>query len=98
MKAMLYCPILLFFHLLFLPLAHGEHFKGEPGFPYLRNHYKGRPYTPGKTCREYLAICERSCRERGDMIKFACIEKNFQVWENKRFNCLCYDDSGTVRK
>ncbi len=44
-----------------------------------------------KTCREYLAICERSCQHRGDMFKFQCIGKEFQPFQN-HFRCQCADD------
>ncbi len=44
-----------------------------------------------KSCREYLAICERSCEHRGDMFKFQCIGKDFQPFQN-HFRCQCADD------
>ncbi len=44
-----------------------------------------------KPCREYLAICERSCEHRGDMFKFQCIGKEFQPFQN-HFRCQCADD------
>lgn len=44
-----------------------------------------------KSCREYLAICERSCKERGDMFKFQCIGKDFQPFEDHS-RCTCADD------
>lgn len=44
-----------------------------------------------KSCREYLAICERSCKERGNMFKFQCIGQDFQPFED-HFRCTCADD------
>ncbi len=44
-----------------------------------------------KTCHEYLAICERSCRERGSLFKFQCIGKDFQPFQ-EHFRCICADD------
>lgn len=44
-----------------------------------------------KTCQEYLAICERSCRERGTLFKFQCIGQEFQPFED-HFRCTCADD------
>lgn len=44
-----------------------------------------------KSCREYLAICERSCKDRGEMFKFACIGQDFQPFEDHS-RCTCADD------
>ncbi len=44
-----------------------------------------------KSCQEYLAICERSCQDRGTMFKFQCIGKDFQPFQN-HFRCQCADD------
>lgn len=44
-----------------------------------------------KSCREYLALCERSCRERGTLFKFQCIGKDFQPFQD-HFRCQCADD------
>lgn len=44
-----------------------------------------------KSCREYLSICERSCKDRGDMFKFACIGQEFQPFEDHS-RCTCADD------
>ena len=44
-----------------------------------------------KSCREYLAICERSCRDRGEMFKFQCIGQDFQPFED-HVRCHCADD------
>jgi hypothetical protein len=44
-----------------------------------------------KSCREYLTICERSCKERGEMFKFACIGQDFQPFEDHS-RCTCADD------
>lgn len=44
-----------------------------------------------KSCREYLSICERSCKDRGEMFKFACIGQDFQPFED-HFRCTCADD------
>ncbi len=44
-----------------------------------------------KSCREYLTICERSCADRGDMFKFACIGQEFQPFED-HYRCTCADD------
>ncbi|MDD2307857.1 MAG: hypothetical protein PHP53_24350 [Prolixibacteraceae bacterium] len=44
-----------------------------------------------KSCREYLAICERSCKERGDMFKFQCIGQDFQPFQDHS-RCQCADD------
>lgn len=44
-----------------------------------------------KSCREYLALCERSCRERGTLFKFQCIGQDFQPFQD-HFRCTCADD------
>ena len=44
-----------------------------------------------KSCREYLTICERSCKERGTMFKFQCIGKDFQPFQDHS-RCQCADD------
>ena len=44
-----------------------------------------------KSCREYLSICERSCKDRGEMFKFACIGQDFQPFEDHS-RCTCADD------
>ncbi len=44
-----------------------------------------------KSCREYLTICERSCKDRGEMFKFACIGQDFQPFEDHS-RCTCADD------
>ena len=44
-----------------------------------------------KSCREYLTICERSCKERGTLFKFQCIGKDFQPFQD-HFRCQCADD------
>jgi hypothetical protein len=44
-----------------------------------------------KPCREYLAICERSCKERGSMFKFQCLGQDFQPFQD-HFRCTCADD------
>ncbi|MGD9817148.1 MAG: hypothetical protein AB7V04_00465 [Desulfomonilaceae bacterium] len=44
-----------------------------------------------KSCREYLTICERSCKERGTLFKFQCIGKDFQPFQDHSF-CQCSDD------
>ncbi|MDD2468492.1 MAG: hypothetical protein PHI97_31310 [Desulfobulbus sp.] len=44
-----------------------------------------------KSCREYLAICERSCKERGQMFKFQCIGQDFQPFQDHS-RCQCADD------
>ncbi len=44
-----------------------------------------------KSCREYLNICERSCKDRGEMFKFACIGQDFQPFEDHS-RCTCADD------
>lgn len=49
-----------------------------------------------KSCREYLAICERSCGERGGMFKFQCIGKDFQPFKD-HFRCFCSDDLGEIQ-
>ncbi len=50
-----------------------------------------------KSCREYLTICERSCVDRGDMFKFACIGQDFQPFEDHS-RCTCADDLFTRRE
>jgi hypothetical protein len=44
-----------------------------------------------KSCREYLTICERSCKERGTLFKFQCIGQDFQPFEDHS-RCQCADD------
>lgn len=99
---------LLSFHLLLLalaPSATGEQFQAQPGFPtqgYIVPRI-ARTDPPlkireSKPCREYLSICERSCKERGNLVRFSCMEKDFQPTENKRFNCQCFDDLGLSKK
>ncbi|MGD9950066.1 MAG: hypothetical protein AB7U29_16555 [Desulfobulbus sp.] len=44
-----------------------------------------------KSCREYLAICERSCKERGTLFKFQCIGRDFQPFQDHS-RCQCADD------
>lgn len=44
-----------------------------------------------KSCQEYLSICERSCKDRGEMFKFACIGQDFQPFEDHS-RCTCADD------
>ncbi|MGD9949820.1 MAG: hypothetical protein AB7U29_15270 [Desulfobulbus sp.] len=47
-----------------------------------------------KTCREYLAICERSCKERGTMFRFQCIGQDFQPFQD-HYRCQCAEDSSS---
>lgn len=44
-----------------------------------------------KSCGEYLAICERSCKDRGALFKFQCIGQDFQPY-NDHSRCICADD------
>lgn len=44
-----------------------------------------------KSCKDYLAICERSCKERGSMFKFQCIGQDFQPFEDHS-RCTCADE------
>lgn len=50
-----------------------------------------------KSCREYLTICERSCKERGSMFNFSCIGQEFQPFE-EHSRCLCADDLYALRQ
>lgn len=44
-----------------------------------------------KTCKEYLSICENSCKDRGTIFKFQCIGQDFQPFQEHSF-CQCGDD------
>ena len=86
-----------------LYLAHGEEAPTSPAQPSnatTPRHYVvpriSRTDPPqkireSKSCREYLTICERSCKDRGEMFKFACIGQDFQPFED-HFRCTCADD------
>jgi len=61
------------------------------GFPYSAKSSPSMRIKEAKPCREYLAICERSCRERGDMFRFVCIGQDYQPFD-EHFRCQCGDD------
>ncbi|ADW16588.1 hypothetical protein Despr_0406 [Desulfobulbus propionicus DSM 2032] len=61
------------------------------GFPYTTTTSPSMRIKQAKPCREYLAICERSCAERGDMFRFVCIGQDFQPFD-EHFRCQCGDD------
>ncbi len=104
MKPKLFIPIIL--HLFLMPLAAtAEQFQPQPGFPTqgyivprIARTDPPKKIRESKSCRDYLSICERSCKERGNLFKFACIGQDFQPMEDKRFNCQCFDDLGLSKK
>lgn len=104
MKPQLLIPIIL--HLFFMPLpATAEQFQAQPGFPTqgyivprIARTDPPKRIQESKPCRDYLSICERSCKERGNLVRFTCLEKDFQPMEDRRFNCQCFDDLGLSRK
>jgi hypothetical protein len=63
----------------------------QGGFPYVAHTDAPLRIKPAKPCREYLTLCERSCRDRGDMFRFVCIGQDFQPYDD-HFRCQCFDD------
>ena len=63
----------------------------QGSFPHISRTDAPMRIKEAKPCREYLALCERSCRERGDMFKFTCIGQDFQPYDD-HFRCQCFDD------
>lgn len=67
-----------------------------PGeFPYARHYSAKERVRESKSCREYLSICERSCQDRGKMLRFSCIGQDFQPFEN-HYSCRCADESSDL--
>jgi len=52
--------------------------------------------TNPKSCREYLSICERSCKERGSLFKFQCIGQEFQPFQ-QHYSCICAEELESSR-
>ena len=73
------------------PYANGSAFPKEYVVPRISRTDTPQKIRESKSCREYLSICERSCRDRGDMFKFACIGQDFQPFEDHS-RCTCADD------
>lgn len=74
-----------------LKLPNGSAFPQEYDVPRISKTMPAQPRRATKSCREYLSICERSCKDRGDLFKFACIGQDFQPFE-EHFRCTCSDD------
>jgi hypothetical protein len=96
MKTLLYAVLLYMLFLiagLCLNQAHGEQ------IPYIiHTDPTPRPVQPSRTCKEYLNICEQSCKDRGKMARFLCLGADFNVWKQNRYNCECFDDTGITSK
>ena len=73
------------------PYANGSAFPKEYVVPRISRTDAPEKIRQSKSCREYLSICERSCKDRGDMFKFACIGQDFQPFEDHS-RCTCADD------
>jgi hypothetical protein len=73
--------------------AHGGGLKAQTnGFPTIRSTESSREYPPAKNCREYLGTCEKSCKDRGDYFRFACLGQSFNPEIDRRYTCQCFDD------
>ena len=73
------------------PYANGSAFPKEYVVPRISRTDAPERIRESKSCREYLSICERSCKDRGEMFKFACIGQDFQPFEDHS-RCTCADD------
>ena len=73
------------------PYANGSAFPKEYVVPRISRTDTPQKIRESKSCREYLTICERSCKDRGEMFKFACIGQDFQPFEDHS-RCTCADD------
>jgi len=89
----------LFTFLLFMLFFPGSIFAVEPykgdngGFPSSApGGITGRIPEPGKPCREYLSVCEKSCTHRGDMFRFLCLAPGFNP-DSQRYRCQCGDEA-----
>ena len=74
-----------------LKLPNGSAFPQDYDVPRISKTMPAQPRRATKSCREYLSICERSCKDRGDLFKFACIGQDFQPFE-EHCRCTCSDD------
>lgn len=48
-------------------------------------------YQEAKPCGDLLALCQRSCKERGSMYRFTCLGEDFASF-NQRYRCQCADE------
>ena len=76
----------------YLNNAHGEqeNIENTP-WPRIAGSYTGKIPPPSKSCREYLTICQNSCRDRGEMFRFLCLGQGFNP-DSERYRCQCGDD------
>lgn len=70
----------------FLDNAYGGPLQTQGGFPSIRSTEAPRKIEPRKSCKEFLNICELSCKDRGSMYQFQCIGSNFLT---SRINNIC---------
>ena len=73
------------------PYANGSAIPKEYVVPRTAKTESLQKVVESKSCKQYLDICERSCKERGSMFKFQCIGQEFPPFEDHS-RCTCADD------